>query len=440
MLKTILFAPSASRLLNAAKIKAKMSSLHPTTLAIHGGEHLDPTTKASTPPLVLSTTFAVEEPLSFSANELNADSPWCYTRWANPTVQALEHKVALLEGVEEDNCVAFASGMAASAATMFSFLKAGDHVIAADVQYPGVAELFKQSLPKFGIQITTVDPSNSDNVQAAVRPNTKMIWIETPSNPILRLADISAIGIIARSAGAELVVDSTFATPMITRPIADHGADFVIHSLSKYLNGHGDAIGGCVVGKKTARVQELRAEGAIHHGGILSPFNAYLISRGMNTLPLRMKQHSKSARRVSAWLATQEEVIDKVFWPHATSHPQYALAKKQMKMGGGMVTFVVKNGKKGAEEMAQRMMKHLKIIHYAVSLGHQRSLVYLLSTHDLAEREGSSYELKGAGLQEYKKYAGEGGVFRLSVGLEDAEDLIRDLEQVFYNNNKGDST
>lgn len=401
----------------------------PSTLAIHGGEVVCSNTKASTPPLVLSTTFAVEEPLSFSANELDETSPWCYTRWSNPTVQGLEHKIALLEGCAPNNCVAFASGMAASAATMFSFLQKGDHVIAADVQYPGVAELFRHTLPKFGIEVTTVDPSNVSNVENAVRPNTQMVWVETPANPILRLVDISAISALTNKIGAELVVDSTFATPCITRPIADHNADFVIHSLSKYLNGHGDAIGGCVVGKDNVRMQELRAEGAIHHGGVLAPMNAYLIARGMHTLPLRMKQHSKSAEIISTWLE-QQDVVEKVFWPHSKSHPQHALALKQMKMGGGMVSFQVKGGTKGAEALALRMMEQLQVIHYAVSLGHQRSLIYLLSTYDLAEREGSSYALTGDALKGYKEFAGDGGVFRFSVGLEDAEDLIEDLKRV----------
>lgn len=411
--------------------KSKLTSTSLKTLSVHGGESICPTTKASVPPLVLSTTFAVEEPLSFSANELDADSPWCYTRWANPTVRSLEEKISLMENApNKQNTVTFGSGMAASAATMFSFLKSGDHVVAADVNYPGVAELFRHSLPKFGVEVTTIDPSDLSNVQAAIRPDTKMVWIETPCNPILRLTDIQGCADIAHSVGAELVVDSTFATPCITKPL-DLGADFVIHSLSKYLNGHGDAIGGCVVGKVNSRIQELRAEGAIHHGGVLPPFNAYLIARGMATLPLRMAQHSSTATILTEWLSKQD-IVDKVFYPHSPDHPQYELGMKQMKMGGGMVSFVVKDGVAGAEKMAKKMMKELDIIHYAVSLGHQRSLIYLLSTKDLAERDGSSYALSGEALNNYKKFTGEGGVFRFSVGLEEPEDLIKDLQKVFY--------
>lgn len=424
--------PTLTRVFNRA-FSSHTKSINPSTIAVHGGEKLDPTTRSSTPPLILSTTFAVNEPLSFSANELKADSPWCYTRWSNPTVQSLEHKIALLEGLESsENCVTFGSGMAASTATLFSFLQNGDHVIAADVNYPGVAEIFRYTLPKFGIQVTFVDPSNPKNVEDAFQSNTKMVWIETPANPILRLTDITAISQLVKNTGAELVVDSTFATPMITRPIVDHGADFVIHSLSKYLNGHGDAVGGAVIGFDKNRIQTLRGEGAIHHGGILSPFNAYMISRGMNTLPIRMKQHSITAKIVSEWLEKQKDVIEKVFWPHSPNHPQYELAKRQMKFGGGMISFQVKGGQKGAEKMASKMMKNLEVIHYAVSLGHQRSLIYLLSTDDLAVREGSSYRLTGVRLENYKKFAGDGGIFRFSVGLEDSEDLIEDLSRVFY--------
>ncbi len=405
----------------------------PPTVAIHAGEHnLDETTHASAPSLCLSTTFSVKEPLSFSANELSEEDPWCYTRWANPTVRQLEHKLAALEGVPAGNAVAFASGMAASAATMFSLLESGDHCVVSDTQYPGVAELFRNTLPRFGISSTAVNASDPRNVEAAIIPGrTKIVWIETPANPILRLTDISAVADIAHSSGAELVVDSTFATPMITKPIEDHNADFVIHSLSKYLCGHGDAIGGAVVGRSSDRVQRLRTEGAIHHGGVLSPFNAFLINRGIATLPMRMHAHSEGATRVAEWLESEvgnsNSLVSQVTFPFLESHPQHALARRQMKMASGMISFQVEAGHE--EEIAARFMKELDTIHYAVSLGHHRSLVYLLSTLDLAEREGSSYALEGAQLDEYRKYAGN-GVFRFSVGLEDPEDLIEDLSKV----------
>jgi cystathionine beta-lyase/cystathionine gamma-synthase len=411
------------------------SGLDPSaaTVAIHAGEQqLDERTHASAPSLCLSTTFSVQEPLSFSANALAESDPWCYTRWANPTVRQLEHKLAALEGVAAGNAVAFASGMAASAATLFSLLESGDHCVVSDTQYPGVAELFRDTLPRFGVESTAVNASDPRNVEAAIIPGrTKLVWIETPANPILRLTDISAVADIAHGAGVELVVDSTFATPVITQPIVDHDADFVVHSLSKYLCGHGDAIGGAVVGKSAERVQRLRTEGAIHHGGVLSPFNAFLINRGIATLPMRMHAHSQGATRVAQWLESQvgssRSLVSHVTFPFLKSHPQHALAKRQMKMASGMVSFQVEAGRE--EEVAARFMKELETIHYAVSLGHHRSLVYLLSTVDLAEREGSSYALEGEQLDEYRAYAGN-GVFRFSVGLEDPEDLIEDLSRV----------
>jgi len=198
---------SRAALQRSLSTAASTASSSLNTIAIHGGESVDPHTKASTPPLVLASTFSVTEPLSFSANELEDDSPYCYTRWSNPTVRALEQKLALLEGVPATNAVCFGSGMAASTATLFSFLQAGDHVVAADVNYPGVAEMFRHTLPKFGVRVTTVDPSDLNSVEtAAQQPNTKMIYVETPTNPILRLCDISACADIAHDVDAELVV------------------------------------------------------------------------------------------------------------------------------------------------------------------------------------------------------------------------------------------
>ena len=397
------------------------------TLAVHAGDTVE-LSKASAPSLALSSTFLVSEPLSFSGNEVKETDPWCYTRWGNPTVRQLENKLAALEGSKPGHCVTFASGMAASSAVMFSLLQAGDHLVVSDTCYPGVAEMFQYTLPKFGIECTSVDASNTANIEAALRPGkTKLVWIETPCNPILRLTDVSASAELAHSCGAELVVDTTFATPAITRPISDHGADFVVHSLSKYMCGHGDALGGAVIARDQARASVLRAEAAIHHGGVLAPFNAFLINRGVATLPIRMKQHSKNATAVAQWLESHES-IEQVSFPFLESHPQHDLAKAQMDLASGMVSFRVPGGAAGAEALARRMMGGLEVAHYAVSLGHHRSLVYFMSTADLAERAGSPYALTGAQLEAYRSWAGD-GVFRLSVGLEDPKDLIKDLDR-----------
>ncbi len=387
------------------------------TLAIHAGEGPDPTTGASAPNLVMSSTFVVDEEVSFSANNLSEDSPFVYTRWANPTTKQLEQKLAVLEQAEA--CVAFASGMAATAAVLLCHLSTGDHLIISNTNYPGTAEFARDTLSRFGVSVTPVDTAGLDNIRDAVQENTRMIWIETPSNPLLRISDIEAAANIAKQQGALLVVDSTFATPIATRPLK-LGADLVMHSLTKYIGGHGDAMGGSVCGRQSL-IGPLRGEALVHYGGVISPFNAWLILRGIATLPIRMRCHEENALKIAGFLETSPGV-EKVIYPGLASHPQHRLATRQMDNFSGMISFRTANPK----QVAERMMQKLEVIHYAVSLGHHRSLVYLMQTADLIE---SSYRLDGEELERYRDSAGE-GIFRLSVGLEDACDLITDLEQV----------
>lgn len=387
------------------------------TRAIHAGEAPDRETGASAPNIVMSSTFTVDEPMSFSINDMAEEPPFIYSRWSNPTVRQLEEKLAAMEGAEAAAC--FASGMAASAALLLSRLGAGDHLVMADVNYPGTAELARETLPRFGVAVSRVDASDPAAVAAAIRPDTKLVWIETPSNPILRLADIAAIAEIAHRAGAELAVDSTFATPIATRPIA-LGADWVVHSLTKYIGGHGDALGGALIGKREA-VARVAADAGVHQGGTLSPFNAWLILRGAATLPIRMTAHAQTALEVAQFLEGRPRV-GRVLYPGLPSHPQHDLAKRQMANFSGMIAFQAED----APALAERMMKRLEVIHYAVSLGHHRSLIYWIGTDAI---NASTYGLEGEALAAYRAYAGE-GVFRLSVGLEDAADLIRDLDAV----------
>jgi len=387
------------------------------TQAIHAGERPDPTTGASAPNLVMSSTFVVDEEVSFSANNLSEDSPFVYTRWANPTTNQLEQKLAVLEQAEA--CVAFASGMAATASVLFSHLNTGDHLIISNTNYPGTAEFARDTLKRFGVSVTPVDTAELDNISNAVQDNTRMIWIESPSNPLLRISDIEAAANIAKQQGALLVVDSTFATPMATWPLK-LGADLVMHSLTKYIGGHGDAMGGSVCGRQSL-IGPLRGEALVHYGGVISPFNAWLILRGIATLPIRMRCHEENALKIAGFLETSPGV-EKVIYPGLASHPQHRLATRQMDNFSGMISFRTANPK----QVAERMMQKLEVIHYAVSLGHHRSLVYLMQTADLIE---SSYRLDGEELERYRDSAGE-GIFRLSVGLEDAGDLITDLEQV----------
>ena len=387
------------------------------TLSIHAGEDPDPVTGASTPGLVMSSTFVVDEEISFSANNLTSETPFVYTRWDNPTTRRLEQKLAALEQAEA--CVAFASGMAASAAVMLAHLNQGDHLVISNTNYPGTAEFARDTLTRLGVEVSPVDTSDHDAISAAMRDNTRMVWLETPSNPLLRIADIRAAAGLTQGRDCLLVVDSTFASPIATRPLT-LGADLVVHSLTRYIGGHGDAMGAAICGRQ-ALLGPLRGEALVHYGGVISPFNAWLILRGMATLPLRMRCHEQNALALAQFLETLE-VVESVFYPGLESHPQHALAKAQMNNFSGMVAFRCREPK----AIAERMMKQLEVIHYAVSLGHHRSLVYLMQSDDLLD---SSYRLEGEELDKYRAAAGD-GLFRFSVGLEDSADLIADLERV----------
>lgn len=388
------------------------------TKAIHAGEGPDPATGASSPNLVMSTTYVVDEEAGFSANEMAEDSPFLYTRWANPTVRMLEEKLAALEGTEA--CCCFASGMAAASAIFMSKLCAGDHLIVSDIAYAGVAELARESLPRMGVEVSSVDLSDLTALKAALRPNTRLVHCESPANPILRLTDIKEVCCTAHAAGALVSCDSTFATPIATRP-AELGVDYVLHSLTKYIGGHGDALGGAVLGTQDA-MRALNIEASIHYGGVLSPFNAWLIARGAATLPLRMRAHEENALALAHYLENHR-AVSRVIYPGLSSHPQAELAARQMANFSGMIAFQVADG----DRLARRFAKEMQVIHYAVSLGHHRSLIYWLPTSDLMR---TSFHLEGEQLERYRSFAGD-GIFRFSVGLEDTDDLIADLDRAF---------
>jgi cystathionine beta-lyase/cystathionine gamma-synthase len=389
-----------------------------STRSIHVGEPTEAGTQAVEPSLVLSTNFVFNpDEAGFSAETLDEKTPNVYARWSTPTVRALEAKLADLEDGED--ALSFASGMGAISALFLGTLRGGDHLVLSDVCYAGVAELARNTLPGFGIEVTTANFSDLDAVSAAIRPNTKLLWAETPCNPILRLTDIAAVAAIAHAAGARFGVDSTMATPVATKPLT-LGADYVAHSLTKYLNGHGDALGGAIIGRKEA-MGKLRQGALIHFGGALSPFNAWLIRRGLHTLEVRMKAHQENALRVASYLESHP-AIRRVIYPGLPSHPQYALAQRQMTNTAGMLTFQTKED--GAE-VARRFYRKLQDFTYAVSLGKQRSLLFYIPTADILQ---SSFSLQGAALASYREYAGD-GIFRVSIGLEGAEDLCADLDQ-----------
>ena len=387
------------------------------TQAIHAGENHAGGNRPSAPDITMSSTFVVDQQVGFSANNLDDDTPWMYTRWGNPTTAELEERLSALENAEAT--IAFATGMAATTALLFHVLSKGDHLVIANTNYPGTAEFARDTLGRYGVEVTPVNTVDIERVRDAMRPETKLVWIETPSNPLLQVTDIRAAADIAHEHGALLAVDSTFATPIATRPI-DFGADFVVHSLTKFIGGHGDAMGGSVSGA-TERLAALRSEGLSHFGGVISPFNAWLINRGVATLPLRMQAHEENALVLARFLENHPGV-EHVIYPGLESHPQHELAARQMENFSGMLSFRVADG----DALAARMMEKLEVIHYAVSLGHHRSLVYLMKTDELAH---TSYALEGEELDRYRDLAGD-GLFRLSAGIEDAADLVADLERV----------
>jgi cystathionine beta-lyase/cystathionine gamma-synthase len=389
------------------------------TLAVHAGEIADPDTGAMRLPLHMATTFKLPKfgGKLFDALMMNSSRPpFAYTRWGNPTLRALEDRLSALEGAEA--AVVTASGMAAVSALVFTFLSSGDHLVASEVCYAGSVELFGLHLPRFGIEVSLVDTSDLAQVRAALRPNTRLIYAETPANPILRIADISALAGIAHEAGALLAVDSTWASPVLQKPI-NLGADFVIHSLTKYINGHGDALGGAVLGAEK-NMQRIRKEMLVHLGGALSPFNAWLIVRGLVTLPLRIKQHGESALKIASFLEGHPKV-ERVFYPGLESHPHHELASRQMSDFGGMLTFRLKGGLGAAITLAEK----IRLFSYATSLGHAHSLLFYYPT-DMYIDAMPFYtdEQKGR----IREWTGE-GIVRASIGLESADDLIRDLDQ-----------
>jgi cystathionine beta-lyase/cystathionine gamma-synthase len=380
------------------------------TLAIHAGESPDPATGALVPPLQLATTYHLGSAENSAAIFAGEKEAFVYTRWGNPTVAAFERKAAALEHAEA--AVATASGMAAIASAILTIVKTGDHVVSAKAIYPSTYHLMASQLASLGIETTFVDATDPANVARAIRPVTKLVYLETPGNPLLTLCDLEAIGGIARRAGTATICDNTFASPINQRPL-DLGIDTVVHSATKYFCGHGDAVGGLVAGK-AAFVERCLTEPLRYYGGIMSPFNAYLMLRGTITLPLRVERHNANALRLAGWLE-QHPAVARVSYPGLPSHPQHALARKQMPGGfGGMVCFDLKGG----VEAGARLMNSVRVCSLAVSLGDARSLIThpASTTHSVVSREARLAQ----GVTD--------GLVRLSVGLEDVEDLMADLD------------
>jgi cystathionine gamma-lyase len=374
-----------------------------STGAIHGGQSPDPATGAVMPPIYATSTYAQSSPGVHQGYE--------YSRTQNPTRMAFERCIADLEGGTQG--FAFASGMAATA-TLLELVDTGSHVIAMDDLYGGSFRLFERVRRRSaGLDFTFADLSDLQAAAAAIRPGTKMIWIETPTNPLLKLVDIAAVAGAARGRGILVVVDNTFATPWIQRPL-ELGADVVMHSTTKFLNGHSDMVGGVAVVRDAALGERIGfLQNAI--GAVSGPFDSFLALRGLKTLPLRMRQSSESALAIAGWLERHPRV-ESVLYPGLPSHPQHALARRQMPAGGsGVVTFFLKGGL--AE--CRRFLERLEVFTLAESLGGVESLVDhpAIMTHASVPPESRA------------KLGISDSLVRLSVGIEDTDDLVADLER-----------
>ena len=387
---------------------AQQHHLDFSTRAVHVGNEVDKETGAIRRPITMANSYA----LPYDPTDMNWSSADgnLYTRNGGANQKYLQEKLSSLEGGED--CVVLASGVAALSGLFFSLLQTGDHVIFSSVTYIAVYRLLNELFNnKFNVETTIVDTSDLEAVKAAIRPNTKLIHIETPGNPTLSISDIEEIAKIAHQNGALLSVDNTFASPYNQRPI-ELGADFVVESLTKYINGHGDAMGGAIIGKKEY-LDIIRAQAQVNLGGTISPFNAWLIMRGAVTLPLRMQRHNDNALKIARWLEKQPGVSF-VAYPGLESHKGHEIAEKQMINGfGGVLSF----GLKADHDTHNRFVQNLNIITSAVSLGHDESLIVFLGEND--ERQYLYPE-------EFHN-----GFFRFSVGIEAADDLIEDLRQAF---------
>jgi cystathionine beta-lyase/cystathionine gamma-synthase len=371
-----------------------------STRAIHAGQAPDPRTGAVNVPLYLSSTYAQEA--------IGSNKGWEYSRVSNPTRDAFEECMASLEGGKSAH--AFASGMAAISA-LVTLLKTGDHVVCGENVYGGTPRLFNQIVAHYGIDFTYVDTANPRALAAALRPETRLVHIETPTNPMMTLTDIRAIADICHRHGCELSVDNTFMSPYFQQPIA-LGADIVMHSTTKYLNGHSDGLGGILIGT-TAKHKEQFAFVQKCTGGILSPFEAWLAMRGVKTLPVRMREHDKNGRAIAA-LLDAHPAVEKTWYPGLATHPQHALACKQMSGFGGMIAFEM-----GSLDRANAFLTRLRVCTLAESLGGVETLI----SHP------ASMTHAALGEEERARLGITDGMVRISVGIEDLADLEADLSQ-----------
>lgn len=371
-----------------------------STIAIHAGNEPDPTTGAVSVPIYQTSTYAQEG--------LGKHKGFEYARTQNPTRLALEKNIAALEGA--DFGFAFASGMSAID-TVLKLVKGGEHVILGDNTYGGTYRLFSKVLVNYGVEHTLVDTSDVTNIEKAFKPNTKMVFVETPTNPVMTVTDLQAVSDVSHAHGAKVVCDNTFMSPYLQRPL-EFGVDIVVHSTTKYLNGHSDSVGGFVALSDPEDAEWIKfIQNSV--GAILSPFDSFLVLRGTKTLAVRMDAHDRNGRQVAAFLAEHPKV-EKVYYPGLASHPQHEVAKRQQRGFGGMVAFET-----GSLDNARKVLESVKICTLGESLGGVESLISHPATMTHASVPAEKREQIGI----------TDGMVRVSVGIEDIEDIIADLDQ-----------
>lgn len=392
--------------------KSDMCNMGFATRAIHGGWKKNDAGALATP-IYQTSTFIFDSAEQGGRRFALEEEGYIYSRLGNPTTSVLEEKIAILEG--GDAAVAFSSGMGAITSVLWTALKSGDHVIASKTLYGCTFAFLSHGLTRYGIEVTFVNTSNPENVEKAMKDNTKVIYLETPANPNMSITDLEGISKIAhKNEGCLVVVDNTYCSPYIQRPL-ELGADVVVHSATKYLNGHGDVVAGLAVGSKEF-ITDLKLFGLKDMtGAVISPFDAFLIIRGMKTLSIRMEKHSENAIKVAEFLE-DHPAVDKVYYPGLKSFPQYELAKKQMKLPGAMIAFELKGG----IDEGRKLMNNVKLCSLAVSLGDTETLIQhpASMTHSPYTPE----ERAESGISDT--------LVRLSIGLEDVEDIINDLKSV----------
>lgn len=372
------------------------------TDCIHAGQEPEPQTGAVTIPIYQTSTYVQPE--------LGRHKGYEYARTKNPTRSALEANLAALEKGKYGHC--FASGMSATD-TVFRLLQSGDHVVAGENMYGGSYRLFSRVLGKFGLEFTYVDTANVDNVRNALKPNTKLVFLETPTNPMMTVTDLAACAEVAHAHGALVVVDNTFCSPWLQKPI-ELGADIVVHSTTKFLNGHSDSVGGVVVSNRDDIGEQIGfLQNAV--GAILSPFDSWLVLRGVKTLAVRMKRHEENGMAMASYLANHGKV-KKIYYPGLPDHPQHELAKRQMNGFGSMISFEL-----GSKENAKKFLDRVRLCSLAESLGGVETLI----SHPETMTHAS------VPLETRTRLGITPGLVRISVGIEDIEDLIADLENAF---------